>query len=242
MISFVNADGQYVGSISSLRKKHDVSHYLFSITIKQLVNNNWIRIEQAGRRKFKYYYIFKIGKNKPIKQEVNKNSIRREQELNILNTTTTTTTTTNNNTSETPSNLLTSASEIYKHYPKKSGKAKGIEKLQAQLKKYPDSYELILTAAKRYRHEVDDPKYYANFSTWVNQRRWEDYDSQADEKIDTERRDATPEDLRDEMARLGLTDSLEALEPILTPPNNEHNKTYTVPHQNVLENNVGGLE
>ena len=70
------------------------------------------------------------------------------------------------------------ADQIYDAYPKKKGKAKGIEKLKKHLSKNPNDYDKILSSAKKLRQRVDvgsqDLQYVPLFSSWVNQQRWED--------------------------------------------------------------------
>jgi len=75
---------------------------------------------------------------------------------------------------------LADAEEIYKAYPLHRGKAKGIEKLM-KLKPDEATKKVILSQIGKYK-KITDPKYYALFSSWVNQKRWED-DLDVTEKI-----------------------------------------------------------
>lgn len=89
---------------------------------------------------------------------------------------------------ETPSAALSSDFDfeaVYLAYPGRSGKAKGIETLRKAIKSR-DQYDAVLKAAARYgdeerRFKASGSKAFRPevpyFSTWVNQRRWEDYDS-----------------------------------------------------------------
>lgn len=72
---------------------------------------------------------------------------------------------------------------IYLAYPGKQGKAKGIEALRKTIKSQ-HQYELVLKAAAAYadeerRFKASGSKAFRPevpyFSTWVNQRRWEDF-------------------------------------------------------------------
>ncbi len=73
---------------------------------------------------------------------------------------------------------------VYNAYPGTGNKAKGIEHLE-RLVKSQTTYDRVLAAAKRYA--VEEQAYKASgskefrpavphFSTWCNQRRWEDFD------------------------------------------------------------------
>jgi hypothetical protein len=66
---------------------------------------------------------------------------------------------------------------IYSEYPKKVGKAKGIEKLKS-LKMDEDKFNLILQGCKNYKSYVlknnIEVKYIKQFSSWVNQECWLD--------------------------------------------------------------------
>lgn len=73
---------------------------------------------------------------------------------------------------------------IYRAYPGKQGKAKGIEALRKTVKSQ-HQYELVLKAAANYsdeerKHKASGSKAFRPevpyFSTWVNQRRWEDFE------------------------------------------------------------------
>jgi len=65
--------------------------------------------------------------------------------------------------------------DIYNNYPKKTGKASGIKKLQSIIKTQA-MYDNILQGAKRYSIETSDTekRFIKNFSTWVNQECWQD--------------------------------------------------------------------
>lgn len=74
---------------------------------------------------------------------------------------------------------------IYRAYPGKQGKAKGIEALRKTIKSQ-HQYELVLKAATAYSDEEKRFKASGSkafrpevpyFSTWVNQRRWEDHET-----------------------------------------------------------------
>lgn len=80
---------------------------------------------------------------------------------------------------------------IYEAYPRGNtsshGKAKGIETLRKTVKTQA-AYETVLAAAKRYAAEEAAFKKSGSkafrpgvpmFSTWVNQRRWEDFETLA---------------------------------------------------------------
>ena len=80
------------------------------------------------------------------------------------------------------------AEKIYLEYPLKKGKVKGVEKLQ---KVDADLIDKIVTKIKQYK-QCEDPKYYAHFSTWVNQERWEDDYAKSNNK--SSRLDAEPDE------------------------------------------------
>ena len=60
--------------------------------------------------------------------------------------------------------------EIYEMYPVKKGKSVGYKKLR---KESSELYELILDKVKQYTGTTE-PKYYKHFSSWVNQKGWQD--------------------------------------------------------------------
>jgi len=69
--------------------------------------------------------------------------------------------------------------EIYSHYPKKQGKAPGIEKLKKiKLGDYPElTKEKIIDAIGNYKDYIlatSEAKYFKNFSTWVHNHGWGD--------------------------------------------------------------------
>lgn len=68
---------------------------------------------------------------------------------------------------------------VYAAFPRKAGKAKGLERL-AKLVKTEDSFRSVLAAAEAMGRlwAGADPTYCPHFSTWVNQRRWEDPEQQ----------------------------------------------------------------
>jgi uncharacterized protein YdaU (DUF1376 family) len=72
--------------------------------------------------------------------------------------------------------------EIYQAFPRKVGKAKGLEKLKA-LVKTQQQFADVLQAARRYAadmlRERREEKHIAHFSTWVSQQRWQDEPSDA---------------------------------------------------------------
>lgn len=67
--------------------------------------------------------------------------------------------------------------KIYQEYPKKQGKALGLKKLHATIKKQ-DDYDIVLQGAINYSKYVLENKvearYIKQFSTWVNQESWND--------------------------------------------------------------------
>jgi len=60
--------------------------------------------------------------------------------------------------------------EIYNSYPRKVGKADGYKKLELVDSGLKD---MIISKIKQYKNYTD-PNYYKYFSTWVNQKGWED--------------------------------------------------------------------
>lgn len=66
---------------------------------------------------------------------------------------------------------------IYALYPKKQGKAAGMKKLHSIIKSQ-ETYDIVMQGVKNYadfvEREKTENKFIANFSTWVNQSRWED--------------------------------------------------------------------
>lgn len=71
---------------------------------------------------------------------------------------------------------------IYKLYPKKVGKAKGYEKLGKTV--YSDSLNnRIMKHIDIIKIEQTETKYHQNFSTYVNQRMWEDLEEDTKEEI-----------------------------------------------------------
>lgn len=67
--------------------------------------------------------------------------------------------------------------EIYKNYPKKQGKKKGIEKLQSIIKTQ-DDYDNVMQGVIKYAkfcaENQTDTKYIKQFSSWVNSAGWND--------------------------------------------------------------------
>lgn len=66
---------------------------------------------------------------------------------------------------------------VYRAHPSRKGKAKGLDRL-AVLIKTEAQFDAVLAAAKAYADECrtngTEERFIAHFSTWVNQRRWED--------------------------------------------------------------------
>ncbi len=66
---------------------------------------------------------------------------------------------------------------IYRdHYPRKEGKAKGLE-LCKQLIRTPEEFAHFEAAVRAYAEQCrgKEPQYVAHFSTWVNRKRWKDF-------------------------------------------------------------------
>lgn len=67
---------------------------------------------------------------------------------------------------------------LYAQYPNKQGKAKGLEKLKALVKTEAEFQAVKHGLGCFLRDEKQkgtETRFYPHFSTWVNQRRWEDY-------------------------------------------------------------------
>jgi hypothetical protein len=66
---------------------------------------------------------------------------------------------------------------LYKQYPRKVGKTPGLKKLRTLIHS-PSDYEAVREGIKRYREKIArekiEPRFVAQFSTWVNQERWKD--------------------------------------------------------------------
>ena len=71
------------------------------------------------------------------------------------------------------------ANEIYKYYPKKIGKKKGVAKLTRLFQKKPGEFERVSKSLNHYIEYVQDQNQkgfelnYKNFDTWVNS--WDDF-------------------------------------------------------------------
>lgn len=70
---------------------------------------------------------------------------------------------------------------VYREYPRHQGKAAGIKALEKKIRD-PVEYEAVLHGVRAYaaecRREGREKKYIAQFSTFVNQERWKDYQDQ----------------------------------------------------------------
>ncbi len=68
---------------------------------------------------------------------------------------------------------------IYARYPRRKNMATGRKKLEAMVKTQAD-YDAVVHGLDRFlaeaRRKGTEPEFYPYFSTWVNQRRWEDED------------------------------------------------------------------
>lgn len=69
---------------------------------------------------------------------------------------------------------------LYALYPGTKGKAKGMAKLRAEIKTQAD-YDRVKAGIEAYAAECvsarTEPRFVAHFSTWVNGKRWEDYEA-----------------------------------------------------------------
>ena len=66
------------------------------------------------------------------------------------------------------------ALEIYSHYPVKKGRATGLAKLQKTIKTDLLTVEFIISKIKEYQRELKDMSYCKHFSSWINQKGWDD--------------------------------------------------------------------
>jgi uncharacterized protein YdaU (DUF1376 family) len=74
--------------------------------------------------------------------------------------------------------------EVYARYPNKKGKVKGLAKLKALVKTEAD-YQAVMAGLSSFiadeKRKGTEDRYIPHFSTWVNQRRWEDYSGTTEE-------------------------------------------------------------
>lgn len=69
---------------------------------------------------------------------------------------------------------------IYSSYPRKTGKAEGMDKLK-KLIRTQTAYDRVLAGVQKFAASpqgTGDKAYIPHFSTWVNGKRWEDYETQ----------------------------------------------------------------
>ena len=197
----VSKPDNWVFYIDEMAKNSLDTKYAIKKQIKELELNGYLyreAIKENGRFNGWKYYMY----NEP-KENVKESNIKRKEKQSLINSDCTNSDCTNsdcvdyrqsvnasvnNNNIKTNKNIIKKeiykeknvfeeiAEEIYKEYPRKEGKVKGIEKVINLLSNKKITKEELLKSVRNYSKEKEktDKKYILIFSTFMNGR-YEDY-------------------------------------------------------------------
>jgi hypothetical protein len=169
LADFANDEGTCFPSLKTLASKARCTDTWCSLTIKQMVKEDWLEIVEQGR-----------GRGRASTYRLLKKGLT---ELNISEPKTLIPSTENINSDEVLTiyknhiepNIVQDFELFWKAYPRKVAKRQA-QKSFAKLMVTKDAPTIkqLLDGVERYKATTLDPKYIAHPATWLNQGRWED--------------------------------------------------------------------